>query len=71
MKELIDINCNKCNSHIAIATDAEEGDIQTITFICSCGNKMRQDFVGYPFLGATETHFYDFITETEFQCHKK
>ena len=68
--ELIDIHCEKCGAHLVQAKDGS-GDIQQIEFICDCGHSNFYDFIGYPALGTTLTHFFDIVTESQYQCLRK
>lgn len=64
------IVCDSCSYAIIQAKDSG-GDPTDITFYCDCGNVIEESFLGFPFLGTTETHFFDLISESEYKCLRK
>ena len=71
MNEIQEIKCSSCNEIIIYAKSKEIGDPTMITFHCSCGQIVKNKFIGIPSLAQTSTHYFEYIEETEYKCLKK
>ena len=64
------VTCPKCFRICCYAADTD-GDLTTMTVVCTCKHSFNNTYLGYPKLWGTDDTYFEFVDEFRIECHQR